>query len=84
QTGGELVDLSATDVAQPTFTTHPIEDFIELDENLGLVGIDALAVAQSTYEFKVTVSDGNFTRVGVATVISGSISPAQPTLPLGV
>ena len=84
QTGGEEVTLSAADVMMPTFTTLPIEGFVHIDEDFGLVGIDTLAVEESSYEFEVVVTDGSISRAGHVTVTSGSVSPALPAIPLGV
>ena len=84
QTSGEDVTLSAADVMMPTFTTLPIEDFVHLDEDFGLVGIDTLAVNESSYGFEVVVTGGPISRVGQVTVTSGSVSLALPAIPLGV
>jgi hypothetical protein len=84
QTSGPEVTLSSTTSAAPTFTTLAITNFVELDEHFGIVGVNSLQVGESTYGFKVVVSDGLLSSTGTVTVVSGSMSPAQPSVPLGL
>ncbi len=83
--------FSATDVAAPKFSTLAITKFsididkqFDLDTNPNLVGIDTEQVGLSTYHLRVVVMDAAaISKTGTVTVISSSVSPAQPSIPLG-
>ncbi len=82
------VEIVAANKRNASFTTLPIENFVNLGfdkhEPFGVVGLDAHQVAMSTYTFVVTVTDGKLTRSGKVTVTSGSMAPGLPVVPVGV
>ena len=56
----------------------------DLDTNPNLVGINYEQVGLSTYHLQVVITDAaEHSATGQVTAISTSVSPAQPTLPLG-
>ena len=70
----------ATHVAQGIDLTGQYD----LDTNPNLVGINTEQVGLSTYHLQVVISDvAEHSATGDVTAISTSVSPAQPTLPLG-
>jgi hypothetical protein len=83
----ELV-IAGANQAAASVTTQPLENFINLElfelNPFGVVGIDTHQVEMSTYHLRLVVSDGSINRTGTWTVVSGSMSPGQKIVPVGV
>ena len=85
QVAGRAVTLTPNKkVANPSFTTGPLTDFVDLEPQVGLVPINTENVDDSTYEFQVIATGATGVRTGRVLVVAASTSPAQPNLPLGV
>jgi hypothetical protein len=85
-----LTTLPITSFTNPVvFTSHvapgiDLSGLYDLDTNPNLVGVNYEQVGLSTYHLQVVVSDATeHSATGEVTAISTSVSPAQPTLPLG-
>ena len=61
-----------------------LEKQYDLDTNPNLVGFNTEQISLTTYHLRVVVSDAaSHSATGTVTAICTSVSPAQPTLPLG-
>jgi hypothetical protein len=76
----EVTSGGVTNVLDPI----DLEKSFDLSSNSNLVGVTSEQVEKSTYHLRVIVSDAaSNAATGTVTVISGSFSPAQPSIPIG-
>jgi len=85
-----LTTLPITSFTNPVVSTSHVAPGIDLtgqydlDTNPNLVGINDEQVGLTTYHLQVVISDAaEHSATGQVTAISTSVSPAQPTLPIG-
>ena len=61
-----------------------LDNQFDLASNSNLVGLTSEQITKSTYDLQVIVSDAaSHSATGNVTVISSSVSPAQPSIPIG-
>lgn len=86
QTAGKTVAIANPSALTTTFVSDPVTEFVAIDDDrVGLVGIDTHQIEEATYKFRLIVTDANSnTATGDLVVVPGSVSPAQPNVPLGV
>ena len=76
----EVTSGGVTNVLNPI----DLDNQYDLASNSNLVGVTSEQVTKSTYDLQVIVSDAAaHSATGTVTVISTSVSPAQPSIPLG-
>jgi hypothetical protein len=68
-----------------TNALYPVDlnNTFDLASNSNLVGVSSEEADKSTYHLQVVVSDASNSATGTVTVVSTSVSPAQPSIPLG-
>src|ERR1017187_564367 len=76
----EVTSGGVTNVLNPIY----LDNQFDLASNSNLVGLTSEQITKSTYDLQVIVSDAaTHSATGNVTVISSSVSPAQPSIPLG-
>jgi len=76
----EVTSGGVTNVLNPI----DLDNTFDLASNSNLVGLTTEQISESTYHLQVIVTDNTAKSVtGAVTVISSSVSPAQPSIPVG-
>jgi hypothetical protein len=76
----EVTSGGTTNVVEPI----NLDNTFDLASNSNLVGLTSEQVTKSTYDLQVVVSDAaSHSATGSVTVISSSVSPGQPSIPVG-
>jgi hypothetical protein len=89
--GPTQVTLSSTTAAQPSFDTATLDEIlaggaveVEREPRPGLLGIDHGQLEEMSWEFRVTVSDGQWTTTADVVVKPASVQGATFSFPLGL